>query len=307
MSRPWLARAALLLGLGLAWGAPPAAHAASLRYCDRPLTLNAQQKDRLFRLGGVIKDELNQSGQRVALMSRSGLDLSRFGQRYSHAGFSLKDSEDTPWAVRQLYYACDEKRPRIFDQGVSGFLLGTEDPSIGYVSVVFLPPAEAERVERAALDNRQALELLAPVYSANAYAFSLRYQNCNQWVAEMLAQAWGAPAGNEVDSPRAQAQRWLKDRGYTPTLFEVGDRILMWLGSFVPWLHSDDHPAEDLHEARNRISMPASIEAFIQQTVPGAMRVEFCHNEKHIVVHRGWEPIAEGCEPGEQDTVVMYD
>lgn len=307
MSRAWLARAALLLGLGLAWIVPPAAHAASLRYCDRPLTLNAQQKDRLFRLGGVIKDELNRSGQRIALMSRSGLDLSRFGQRYSHAGFSLKDSEDTPWAVRQLYYACDEQRPRIYDQGVSGFLLGTEDPSIGYVSVVFLPPADAERVERTALDNRQALDLLAPVYSANAYAFSLRYQNCNQWVAEMLARAWGAPAGDEIDSPRAQAQRWLKDRGYAPTLFEVGDRILVWLGSFVPWLHSDDHPGEDLHEARFRISMPASIEAFIQQTVAGATRVEFCHNEKHIVVRRGWTQIAEGCEPGEADTVLQLD
>ncbi len=299
MSRGWRGAAALLLGL-LVLSA--SGHAASLRYCDRPLALNAAQKDKLFRLGGVIKTELENSGRTVALMSRSGLDLSRFGQRYSHAGFSLKNSADTPWAIRQLYYACDEKRPRIYDQGVSGFLLGTEDPAIGYVSVVLMPPAESERLERTARDNRQALSLLGATYSANAYAFSLKYQNCNQWVAEILAAAWGALPID--DGVRSQAQRWLQEKGYAPSLIDVGDRILMWFSNLMPWLHSDDHPSENLRQAHYRISMPASIEGFIRQTVPGATRVEFCHTDRHIVVHRGWAPIAEGCTPGDQDTVI---
>jgi len=127
----------------------------------------------------------------VALIARSGLDLSRFGVRYSHAGFSLRASENTPWSVRQLYYACDEQKPRIFDQGMSGFLLGTDNPAVGYVSIVFLPTDEAAELEHAALDNRQALRLLSPTYSANAYPFSVRYQNCNQWVMELIASAWG--------------------------------------------------------------------------------------------------------------------
>lgn len=302
MRRGGLGSAALLVGLlVLASGS----HAASLRFCDRPLELNAAQKDKLFRLGGVIKNELEASGQAVALMSRSGLDLSRVGQRYSHAGFSLKHSPDTPWAIRQLYYACDEKRPRIYDQGVSGFLLGTEDPAIGYVSIVFLPPAESTQLERAARDKRQALSLLGTTYSANAYAFSLQYQNCNQWVAEMLAAAWSSVALD--DSARAQAQRWLYDKGYAPSLIDVGDRILMWFASLMPWLHNDDHPGDNLRQAHYRISMPASIEAFVRDTVPGATRMEFCHTDRHIVVRRGWEPIAEGCVPGEQDTVMALD
>jgi hypothetical protein len=277
-----------------------------MRFCDRPLALSAEQKDKLFRLGGVIKTELENSGQRIALMSRSGLDLARFGQRYSHAGFSLKASQDTPWAVRQLYYACDEQRPRIYDQGVSGFLLGTDDPAIGYVSVVFLPEAEAVKLERAALDNRQALALLGGTYSANAYAFGLQYQNCNQWVAEMLAAAWGSDSATDSEKARANAQRWLKDQAYEPTVFEVG-RWLMTAGAFVPYLHSRDHPNADIEQLRYRISMPASIEAFIRQTVPGAKRVEFCHNEEQIVIRHGWTQIAEGCQAGEQDTVVRFD
>lgn len=296
------ATAALLCGLFVSF----ASHASSLRFCDRPLTLSAEQKDKLFRLGGVIKDELARSGQRIALVSRSGLDLNRFGQRYSHAGFSLQASPETPWAVRQLYYACDEQRPLLFDQGMAGFLLGTNDPAVGYVSVVFLPDSAAAPLEQAVLDKPQALKLLGATYSANAYAFGLRYQNCNQWVAEMLGTAWGVLPGE--DAARAQAQRWLKNSGYRPSQFDVGDRLLMGLATaIVPWLHGDDHPADDLHEARYRISMPAAIEAFIHETVPGATRVEFCHNQRHIVIRHGWTQITEGCEPGEQDSVVLLD
>lgn len=285
-----------------------AAQAGSLRFCDRPLTLDASQKDRLFRWGSVIKNELEKSGHTVALLSRSGLDLSRFGQRYSHAGFSLKTGLDTPWAVRQLYYACDEQRPRLFDQGIAGFLLGTDDPAVGYVSVVFLPNAEARALEQTARDNRRALELLSVAYSANAYPFSERYQNCNQWVVEMLAVAWGAAPAHENESPRAQAQRWLQEQHYVPSVFDGGDRLVMGLATaFVPWLHGDDHPSDDLHQARYRVSMPVSIESFIRDTVPGAVRMEFCHNVQHMVVRRGWAPIGEGCTPSQGDEVIAFD
>lgn len=273
-----------------------------VRTCDQPERLSPAQKDTLLRFGGIVKDELEKSGQRVALISRSGLDLSRFAMRYSHAGVSLKASENTPWSVRQLYFACDEQRPRIFDQGMSGFVLGLNEPALGYVSIVFLPAPEAAALERAALDNRQALQLLSPAYSANAYPFSLKYQNCNQWLLELLATTWGRLEGD--GEPRAQAQRWLKDKGYAPSVMALGARPMMWLGAFVPWVHSDDHPSEDTAQALYRVSMPASIEAFVQAQVPGATRLELCHTDRHVVIRRGWEPIAEGCEPGERDTVI---
>ena len=296
------------------------AQASSLEVCDPPDTLSVEQKDRLFRFGALVKSELEASGARLALVSRSGLDLARFGQRYSHAGYSLRDSPETPWAVRQLYYACDEQQPRIFDQGLLAFVLGMNEPALGYISVVLLPPAASAAVERAALDKRLALQMLAGRYSANAYPFSTLYQNCNQWVLELLAAARGGLAGEgpptvlpPVPLPlvplplvplRQQAQAWLQAQGYEPTVFEVGSRLLMWAGRFVRWLHDDDHPAADLDGLRYRVSMPPSIEAFVQRTVPGATRLEFCHTERHLVVHRGWTPVAEGCVPAEGDTVI---
>ena len=217
----------------------------------------------------------------------------------------MKASANTAWSVRQLYYACDEQRPRLYDQGLAGFLLGTHDPAIGYVSVIFLPDTAAQALERAALNNRLGLSLLGTTYSANAYAFGLQYQNCNQWLIEMLASAWGEWGAAELT--RKQAQAWLRGAGYEPISFDVSSRVLMWLGSLLPWLHDDDHPSEDLQQQIYRVSMPASIEAFVRATVPGAMRVEFCHAGSHAVVHRGWDALAEGCRPGEGDTLIALD
>ena len=295
-----VARALLTLALcAVPW---VACHAALPDYCDHSTELSAEQKDRLLRFGAVIKGELDQAGVPVALVARSGLDLSRFGLRYSHSGISLKASPNTPWSTRQLYYACDERRPRLFDRGLSGFLFGTDNPAIGYVSAVLLPRADADALERAALDKGRALQLLNTTYSANAYAWGLKYQNCNQWVIELLASAWNAAP--EATDPRAQAQRWLAEQGYTPTRIAVGNRLLMWAGAFVPWLHDDDHPADDVAAMRYRVSMPESIERFVRAQVPNATRIEFCHTATQIVVHRGWEPIAERCTPGEHDTVL---
>ena len=260
-----------------------------------------------MQVAAIVKQTLDATGQSLALVSRSGLALQRLGQRYSHTGISLKANPNTPWSVRQLYYACDAQRPKIFDQGMSGFVLGAEDPAEGYLSIVLLPPEAAAALEQTALEGRQALQLLAPHYSANAYAFSLRYQNCNQWVAELLATAWGAvspdaESGTEAD-PRAQAQQWLQEEGYTPSVLHVGWQPLMWLARRLPWLHSDDHPAEDLAAAQFRVSMPQSIESFVRTRWPGTQHIEVCYTAHEVVVHHGWSPLAEGCRPMEGDEV----
>ena len=313
------------LALGAAVGS---ADAAALHYCDRPAPLTAEQQDTVLRFAGIVKAELEATGERLALVSRSGLDLSRFGMRYSHAGLSLKSSGNAPWSVRQLYYACDERRPKIYDQGMAGFLLGADSPHIGYLSAVLVPAAESVPLERAALDDRRALSLLGGRYSANAFAYSAQYQNCNQWVLELLATAWDARAaadpaahteGNApVDAPvdvatpaadtsRRRAQDWLQAQGYEPAVFDLGAGPWIWLGALVPWLHSDDHPSEDLARHRYRVSMPASIEAFVHVTVPASRRLEFCHVGRRVVIRHGWAPIDDGCQPGEHDTVISLD
>jgi hypothetical protein len=288
----------------LALGPWAACYAGQFNYCDPPSELDARQQDTVLRFAAVVKSTLDSSSTRVALIARSGIDLSRFDMRYSHAGISLRAHPNGPWSVRQLYFDCDERRPRIFDQGIAGFLVGSGDPSIGYLSVVLLPDSSND-LERITLDNRRALGLLGASYSANAYAFAQRYQNCNQWVAEMLAVAWGQLSDSA--QLRVQAQSWLADAGYQPARFEVGNPVLMWLGGVLPWLHRDDHPQDDLSQWRFRVSMPESIESFARARAAGALRIEFCHADRRIVIREGWEPIAAGCKPGEADRVIEMD
>lgn len=285
--------------------APASAPAASSgsgsgRFCDRTLALTARQQDRMLRFAAVLHEELALDDG-IVLLSRSGLDLSRFAIRYSHAALGWR-SEQGVWSARQLYYACDEGRPRIFDQGLAGFVLGTDDAALGYVSLVRLPPEASAALRPAMLDGARVQQLLAPRYSANAYAYSLRYQNCNQWVMEMLAAGWGALAAG--DDLRARAQAWLAQAAYVPQPVEVGARWLMLAGLFVPLVHLDDHPDEARAAMRLQVSLPATVEQFVQQRFPASSRVELCHDERQIVVHRGWSSIAAACVAGPDDRVI---
>jgi len=279
------------------------AHAGMPRLCEQGVELSARQKDHRLQLVAQVRQELQRSGQAVALVARSGVDLGRFDLRYSHAGIALRDSPNTPWSVRQLYYACDEQRPRLFDQGLAGFLLAADDLPTAHVTLLLPPPEAAPALAAAALDGALALGLLAADYSANAFAFSTRYQNCNQWVAELLAAAWG---GLGPQPTRGQAQAWLQMEGYEPHRFAAAP-LLYQLARLVPLLHHDDHPGNDQAAAVFRVSMPDSLQAFVAQQWPQTQRIELCHDERHLVVRRGWQPLGPLCEPAPGDEVQAFD
>jgi hypothetical protein len=290
---------ALLFAAGVA-----SAGTSSANFCDNQDKLSAGEQDRLLRFAAAVRTELGKTTDSVALVSRSGLDLSRFAIRYSHAALALK-SPDGAWAARQLYFACDEKRPRIFDQGIAGFAMGTDDPTVGYIAIVRLPPGDALTLELAARDKQRALHLLAGQYSANANPWSLRYQNCNQWVIEMMASSWGdLPDGVDL---RARAQDWLRTAGYDPEPVAIASPLTMLASYFVPLVHLNDHPRADRAARRLQVSLPATLETFVRQRYPAAERVELCHNAREIVIHRGWTPVADGCVAGPDDQVLALD
>jgi len=284
--------AALLFGTaGAAWAGLPT-------FCERPRAITAAEQDRVLRFAGAVKEELERSGQGVALIARAGVDLERFGLLYSHAGVALRDNPGSRWGVRQLYYACEESRPRLFDQGISGFALGAEAPSHGHVSLLFLPDEQGAQLEKAALDRSLALALLAGQYSANAYAFGTRYQNCNGWVAELLAGAWGG-AGS-----RTEAQAWLRAQDYAAGPVRIPSHMLMFAGQFVPLVHLDDHPIEDIHALALQVSVPDAIERFVRRQLPQARHVELCHDTQQIVVRRDGPPLGAACRPEPGDEVL---
>jgi hypothetical protein len=304
-SGPWRAHS-WWLGLAgcLLFGMAQAGSVAQ-RFCDLHTALSVQDQSRLLRVAAITKDALQASGAEVALVSRSGLDLERFGVRYSHAGLSLREGELGPWSIRQLYYACEEGRPRVFDQGLAGFVAGTDDIATGFLSIVLLPPQAGAAVQAAARDNARAVRLLGAQYSANAYAYSVRYQNCNQWLMELLATAWGQLPQNPV--LRETAQAWLWQAGYRPAGVSLDSHLWMAAAHVVPWINLDDHPEEDRFALRMRTSLPRDIETFVHQQWPDARRIEVCHAPGRVVVRQGWEPISAGCHASGTDQVFALD
>lgn len=294
-------RATVGLWWVLVWFSGPAvAGSLSANFCGQSAPLSVAQQDRLLRFAAVVRELLETEAHGVALVARSGLDLSRFGVRYSHAGLALAEGAGTRWAVRQLYYDCDAAQPRLYDQGLAGFVAGLHVPDRGFISLLLPPPDAARRLMQTARDRPRALRLLAARYSANAHAWSLQYQNCNQWLAEMMATAEGALA--DGDDLRARAQAWLRDAGYVPAAVDAGSHAVMFAAGFVPWLRLDDRPEDERYSLVFRLSLPRSLEAFAQARWSGTRRVALCFAEDRVVLRRGGPPLREDCvpEPGDE-------
>jgi hypothetical protein len=270
--------------------------------CEASTAPEAARLAQALRVAAAVRQELARHDAPVALVARAGLDLRLFGQRYSHAGLSVRAHPDGAWTVRQLYFACDEGRPRVFDQGLAAFLAGNEAAHGPQLVVVLPGPAASRALAQAARDDALALRLLGASYSANAHAFSVRHQNCNQWVAELMAAAWGGVAA--AGDAREQAQAWLRTQGFEPTVFGLAWPPLRPLAAFVRWVREDDHPQEDLLAWRYRVVMPQSLERFVRQVEPRSKRIEFCLRESQLVVREGWEPLQETCTPGPDDRVI---
>jgi hypothetical protein len=99
----------------------------------------------------------------------------------------------------------------------------------------------------------------------------------------------------------------LRGQGYGPAPVDVDSRLLMLASYFVPLVHLSDHPEQDVSAMKLQVSLPSSIETFVRARFPASERVELCHDDRRIVVRRGWTPIADGCKPEEGDRVVTLD
>jgi hypothetical protein len=275
----------------------------SARLCGSQATRSATQQDRVLQVAQLLRETLAAQGQPAALLARAGTNLKRFGVRYTHAAVSLQNNPLAPFAVRQLYFDCDEGRSRVFDQGLSGFLLGADDPERGFVSLLLLPPDAAQALAQTALSDDTARALLAGQYVANAHPADLLRQNCNQWLAELLALAWGEAAS----ATREQAQAQLANWHYHPEPVRYRWAFWRWATVLVPWFSFQGHPPEDA--ARNELftSLPPDLERLAQQRWQGTQRLELCYTPEHAVLRRNGAPLSEACEAGAGDQVRRFD
>ena len=286
--------------------------------CPLEPSRSAAELDRLLLLAEHARDELaaRTPPGAVALIARSGLDLGLIGHTLSHAGLVSLQGPGLGWSVRQLYLDCALGRPRLFDQGLAGFVLGVHQAELARISLLWWPPEVAARLAAAAQHDPTALALMAGDYSANAHAWGVQRQNCNQWVAELVAWAEHVPGdghGHDHDRSDGQSKAPMPDRpaaqealralGYTPAAVWVPPP-LAWLAAASPWLTLSDHPPAAVLTGYLQLSLPAALEAWVQARHPAAQRVELCLRGEQLVIRRGAVPLPAGCEPAADDQVL---
>lgn len=269
-------------------------------HCPTPAVDAAQEWDVHLQLADLIQQEWRARSAPVALISRSGLPLQAIGHRYSHSGFLRAPATEATAlssipSVRQLYFDCETAQPRVFDEGLAAFVREVARDAGARYSVVWWPAEPAHTLARAVSHDAQAAALVAPRYQAQAHVWSLHTQNCNQWLVEMLAAAFGGR------DDRAGAQQWLREQGYVGSIVQLPGLVWLLAAAVMPHMGLQHHPESDRQAWRFEVSLPASVEHFVQRLWPQAQRVEWCLRGHEVVVRRGWQPLDGACTPQDGD------
>ena len=190
-----------------------------------------------MQLAQQTAQALDASGARVVLLGRAGQDLTKYGLRYSHLGWAYK-SEAGPWRVVHKLNECGTAVAAVYRQGLGEFFL---DDLWRHEAVWAVPTPEVQaRLLPVLQANAQATQLHVRPYSMVSYAWGEKYQQSNQWALETLAAAMEPVSVRQ----RAQAQAWLRFKGYEPSVLKIGP--LTRLGGRVTAANVafDDHPPE---------------------------------------------------------------
>lgn len=188
-----------------------------------------------MNLADKTRSTLDASNAQVAIISRVGQDLSRYGLRYSHMAYVWRDNAQARWSVVHELNACGTARSDLYEQGLANFFL---DDLFAYEAHVFIPTPHSQKKILAMLSSPMARHLHSRRYNMLAYAFATEYQNSNQWVLETYA----ASSSELQIYSRQQAQAWLRLAGYRPNTISVPASTRLGARLFSANVSFDDHP-----------------------------------------------------------------
>jgi len=200
---------------------------------------SAGSMQQAIALARRVVNKLDESGARIALLARVGQDLSKYNLKFSHFGFVVRDHPDGRWSVVHKLNLCGTDVSQLYVQGLGNFF--SDDLFAYEASILMLPDDVQSRLETVLTAASRMKRFHEPKYSVVAYPFSTRYQNSNQWALEVLA---GAMAAEGDVTTRGEAQHWLKESGYEPSLLTIPTMTRLGGRMFKANVAFDDHPDE---------------------------------------------------------------
>ncbi len=219
---------------------------------------NVAQTLKATQMAELTLDKLDALPGKLVLIGRAGQDLSKYGLKYSHMGFAIR--QPSGWSVIHKLNTCGTAESSLYDQGMVNFFSDT--PFKYQVGIWRVKPDVQERLLRA-LNGKVSKRLHEAKYNMLAYPFSTKYQNSNTWVLEVLA--YGLAAEDEV-ATRADAQDWLKQAGYTPTQLPINAMTRLGARISRANIAFDDHPDDLRWSGKIQTVTVASVITFLGKT-----------------------------------------
>lgn len=255
--------AAIALFLALAAGASPAWAGTP---CES-VASSAATMQQSIALARKVADTLEASGSSVAIVARVGQDLSKYKLRFSHLGFVVRDHPEGRWTVLHDLNQCGTDQAALYVQGLGNFFA---DDLFAYEAAIFVLPAELQqRLGKSLLSATQLKRFHEAKYNVVAYPFNTMYQNSNQWALEIMAAAM-APEGDVAS--RAEAQKWLKEAAYEPSLLNIPSLTRLGGRMFKVNVAFDDHPGEFRWSDRIYVVSVDSVFDFLRKRYPQESR-----------------------------------
>lgn len=221
--------------------------------------IEAANVQKAFQLAIKTRDALDASGAQVAFVGRVGQDLSKYHLRFSHMAFVWRDHPQGRWMVTHELNHCGTAESALYNEGLANFFF---DDMFAWDALIITPSAELQAKIVAHLKNTQQLQAMHQAhYSMVAYPFSTQYQNSNQWVLEVLANAMRSTQ----TADRAASQTWLKQQGYTPSMLRILALHRLAGRMFKANVAFDDHPTGDRTAGKIEVVSVDSVANFIQQ------------------------------------------
>lgn len=218
-----------------------------------------------LQLGQKVRDQMERSGASMALVGRIGLNLSEFGQRYSHLGVALRDHVRNRWLVVHLFNPCGKAESEIQIQPLEKFY---ETDLSDYEALLVLPSyANQARMRSVFMNPVTASVLHQKAYNLIAHPFRLEFQNSNQWVLEMMAMALD---DTKQTRDRAGAQRWLKVMNFEPAGIRIPNTRRTAARLFSPHVRFSDHTQEEYEKQMYLVVTVDAITRFMSQVDPKA-------------------------------------
>ncbi|MEW6704886.1 MAG: DUF2145 domain-containing protein [Pseudomonadota bacterium] len=246
MKRPVFAIAVLL--------SAAAAHAGQACEPHKPGAADITQA---LNLAHRTAQALDTSGAEVVLIARAGQDLSAYGLRYSHLGYAYRERPAGAWRIVHKLNHCGTDHAALYRQGLADFFM---DKPWRYEAALVVPePAVQQALLPLLRDNLRAATLHTPAYSMVAYPWAQRYQQSNQWALETLAFAL-----EDAARSRAQAQAWLRFKGYQPTTLRLPTFKRLGARLTAANVAFDDHPNERRFAGRIDTVTVDSVFAFVR-------------------------------------------